>query len=95
MVPFILLIAVAGGILFTLTRGQRWAPWFLALGVLMFSTLWLMGRWRIPWPDLGLWAVFVLNPYLFLTLSFVLMVAGLVGTAANVLRRFGWFTRET
>lgn len=71
-----------------LARSQRWAPWLLGAGAALFGALWLMGRLRIPWPDLGLWAVFVLNPYLFLTLSYVLIVAGAVGTAVKLVRRW-------
>ncbi len=74
-------------------QGQRLAPWFLGAGAGIVGVLWLMGRLRIPWPDLGLWTVFVLNPYLLLTLGFALLVGGGLGMLVRLvhggLRRGG------
>ena len=92
MVVPIFLVLVAGATVLALRESQRLAPWFLLAGVLLFGSLWLMGQLRIPWPDLGPWAVFVLNPYLYATLSFVLMIAGAIGTAVKIARRFGRFS---
>jgi hypothetical protein len=73
--PFFLAL-VAGATILALRGSQRLAPWFCVAGALLFGSLWLLGALRIPWPDLGLWTVYVLNPYLYATLSFVLMIAG-------------------
>jgi hypothetical protein len=92
MVAPIFFVVVAGVTVLALKGSQRLAPWFLLLGVLLFGSLWLLGILRIPWPDLGPWTVFVLNPYLFVTLSFVLMIAGAIGTVVRVARRFSRFS---
>ena len=92
MVAPIFFVFVAGATIFALRGSQRLAPWFLLVGVLLFGGLWLLGILRIPWPDLGLWTVFVLNPYLLITLSFVLMIAGTIGTVVRLARRFGRFS---
>lgn len=84
----IFFVLVAGATVLALRESQRLAPWFLLVGLLLFGGLWLMGQLRIPWPDLGLWTVFVLNPYLYVTLSFVLMIGGAIGTAVKIVHRF-------
>jgi hypothetical protein len=88
MVTPIFLLLVAGATALAVARSQRLAPWFFIIGALLLGGLWLLGRLRIPWPDLGLWTVFVLNPYLLITLSFVLVTAGAIGTAISIARRF-------
>ena len=88
MVSLIFVSVVAGVTVLTLARSQRLAPWFLLVGALLLGGLWLLGRLRIPWPDLGLWTVFVLNPYLLVTLSMVLVTAGAIGTGVSIARRF-------
>jgi hypothetical protein len=88
MVTPIFLLLVAGATALAVARSQRLAPWFLIIGALLLGGLWLLGRLRIPWPDLGLWTVFVLNPYLLITLSFVLVTAGAIGTTIRIARRF-------
>jgi hypothetical protein len=82
-------ILVAGATVLALARSQRLAPWFLLVGALLLGGLWLLGRLRMPWPDLGPWTVLVLNPYLLATLSLVLVTAGAIGTAVRIARRFG------
>ena len=89
MVLGVFLLLVVGMTALALGRSQRLAPWFLAVGGLFLGGLWLLGRLRIPWPDLGLWTAFVLNPYLLVTLSFALLIAGAIGTAWRFARRFG------
>ena len=86
MVAPIFLVVAAGATWLALARDQRLAPWFLGLGALLFGSLWLLGRLRIPWPDLGLWTVSILNPYLLVTLSFTLLIAGGIGTAVRLAR---------
>lgn len=88
MVTPIFILLVAGATVLALARSQRLAPWFLLVGALLLGGLWQLGRLRIPWPDLGLWTVFVLNPYLLITLSFVLVAAGTIGTGVRIARRF-------
>jgi hypothetical protein len=88
MVTLLLLPIVAGATALALANAQRLAPWFLAVGALLLGGLWLLGRLRIPWPDLGFWTLFVLNPYLLVTFSFVLVIAGGIGTAVRIARRF-------
>jgi hypothetical protein len=70
-----------------LAWSQRLAPWFLLVGTPLFGGLWLLGRLRIPWPDLGMWTVFILNPYLLVSLSCILMIAAGIGTAVRIARR--------
>lgn len=78
--------------LLALASSQRWAPWLLLVGLGLFGSLWLLGRLRIPWPNVPAPYVLVLNPYLLIVLSFALIVAGTVGVAVRLLRtRFGWF----
>ena len=69
-----------------LANAQRLAPWFLGAGADLFGFLWLLGQLRVPWPDLGGWTIFVLNPYLLVTLSFVLLIAGGIGTLVKFAR---------
>jgi len=88
MVAPLFVLLVAGATALALARSQRLAPWFLLVGGLLLGGLWLLGQLRIPWPDLGLWTVFVLNPYLLITLSFVLVTAGAIGMAIRIARRF-------
>jgi hypothetical protein len=80
----LLLFAVATWL--AVDRGQRLAPWLLGAGAGIVGALWLMGRLRIPWPDFGLWTVFVLNPYLLVTLGFALLVGGGVGVVVCLVR---------
>jgi hypothetical protein len=89
MVAPIFVLLLAGMTALALARSQRLAPWFLLVGAPLCAGLWLLGRLRIPWPDLGLWTGFVLNPYLLVTLSFVLVIAGAIGTAVRIGRRLG------
>jgi len=88
MVLPIFFVVVAGATVLALRESQRLAPWFLLVGLLLFGGLLLMGQLRISWPDLGLWTAFVLNPYLYVTLSFVLMIAGAIGTSVKIAVRF-------
>ncbi len=80
----LLLFAVSAWL--AVRRGQRLALWFLGAGAGIVGALWLMGQLRIPWPDFGLWTVFVLNPYLLLTLGFTLLVGGGVGVLVRLVR---------
>jgi uncharacterized membrane protein YgdD (TMEM256/DUF423 family) len=86
VLPVFVLLVVSMTAL-ALARSQRLAPWLLLIGTPLYGGLWLMGRLRIPWPDLGLWSVFVLNPYLLVSISFVLMIAGWIGMAVQIARR--------
>ena len=61
--PFFALL-VAGATWLVVAKTPRLAPWFLCFGALLFGFLWLLGQLRIPWPDLGVPTVFLLNPYL-------------------------------
>lgn len=79
---------VAGATVLAPARSRRLAPWFLLAGTLLLSSLWSLGWLRIPWPDLGVWTAFVLNPYLLATLSLVLMTVGAIGTIARFAGRF-------
>jgi hypothetical protein len=88
MVAFLFALMVVGATALALVRSQRLAPWFLLIGAPLLGGLWLLGRLRIPWPDLGLWTLFILNPYLLVTLSSVLVVAGAIGTAVRLTHRF-------
>jgi hypothetical protein len=85
VVTLAILLVIAG--LLALDRSQRLAPWFLAVGGPLAGGLWLLGRLRVPWPDVGLWTVYVLNPYLLVPLSSVLVAADVLGTlrAASLL----------
>ena len=87
MVLPIFVLLVVGMTALALARSQRLAPWFLLIGAPVFGVLWLLGRLRVPWPDLGMWSVFVLNPYLLVSLSFTLMIAGGIGMAVRIARR--------
>jgi uncharacterized membrane protein len=84
VVTLVFLLAVA--VLLAADRAQRLAPWFLAIGVTLAGSLWLMGRLRVPWPELGPWTVVVLNPYLLVSVAFVLVAAGLLGTTLRIIR---------
>ena len=86
VVAVAMLLVTAGATALALFRGQRLAPWFLAIGVPLCGGLWLLGVLRVPWPDLGVWTKYPLNPYLLVTLSFILVAAGLIGTAVRVIR---------
>ena len=88
MVTVLFILSVAGATALTLGWSQRLAPWFLLAGALLLGGLWLLGRLRIPWPDLGMWTVFILNPYLLVTLALVLTTAGAIGTAVRLAGRF-------
>jgi hypothetical protein len=88
MVAPIFFVLVAGATVLALRGSQRLAPWFLLVGVLPVGSFWLLGVLRIPWPDLGPWTVFVLNPYLLITISYVLLIAGAIGTTVKIARRF-------
>lgn len=82
---FVLLAVVATRV--ALARSQALAPWFLATGLGLVGAMYLLGRFRVPWPDFGLWTVFLLNPYLLLTLGFTLTVGGGIGVAVTIVRR--------
>ena len=83
--PFFALL-VAGATWLVVARTPRLAPWFLGLGALLFGFLWLLGQLRIPWPNFGVPIIFVLNPSLVATLSFVLLIAGGIGTVVKIAR---------
>lgn len=87
VVAFVVLLVTVGVAALALGWLQRLAPWFLVVGVPLCGGLWLLGVLRVPWPDLGLWTKYPLNPYLLVTLSFSLVAAGLLGTAVRVVRR--------
>jgi len=84
--PFFALL-VAGATWLVVAKAPRLAPWFLGLGALLFGFFWLLGQLRIPWPDLGMPTVLLVNPYLLATLSFTLLLAGAIGTIVRVVRR--------
>ena len=72
---------------------SRHAGWrCLAVGLLLFATLYGMRRFRIAWPDLGRWTVFPLNPYLILSAAYLLIGGGARAVLLRWARR-GWTGR--
>ncbi len=90
MAMAVALILIVAATLLALGWRQRCAPWFLGAGLGFLGSLRVMARLGIAWPDLGMWSL-VLNPYLIVTLAFVLVIAGAVGVTVRLFRRFGWF----
>lgn len=80
--------AMVGLVALVLHRVPRTAAWCVAIGGALFATLYGMGRLGIVWPDPGPRAVFLLNPYLFLTLSYVLVAGGTVALVVRWARRW-------
>jgi hypothetical protein len=70
-----------------LSRSARAGRWCLATGLLLLALLYAMGRLRIPWPDLGRSTVFVLSPYLLVTLGYLLAAAGALALLLRRMRR--------
>jgi hypothetical protein len=85
----IVLAAAVGLLGWWLYRSAHAAWWCLAAGSALFAVLYGMGRLRIPWPELGLgrWGVFFFNPYLFLTLAYLLILGGAFALLARGIRR--------
>ena len=86
MVAPLFALLVAGATWLVVARNPRLGPWCLGVGALLFGFLWLLGQLRIPWPNFGVPIIFVLNPYLVASLSFVLLIAGGIGTVVKIAR---------
>lgn len=80
VLPVFLLLAIP--LAWLAARSWRWAVGQTLTGAAILGALFAMGKLRIVWPDFGFPLALVLNPYLVLTLGYLLVIAGAIGLLA-------------
>ena len=86
VVPIIVVLVIP--LAWLASRSWRWAIGQAIAGFLIVMVLYVMGVLGFVWPDMGLPLALLLNPYLVVTVGYLLLIAGAIGLIAAARRAF-------